>query len=119
MVIVNHIALNRNRDWGGVLIYIREDIPSKPLADHNLPDDIEGSFVELNPRKKKWLLFRSYHPPNHSDQYFLHQVKKSLDMYSKFYKRCILIRDFHAEQSESFLSQFLFEMNAKILLKVL
>ena len=26
---------------GGVLVYIREDIPSKLLADHKLPHEIE------------------------------------------------------------------------------
>ena len=78
---------DRNRNGGGVLIYIREDIPSKLLADHKLPHDIEGIFVELNLRKKKWLLFGSYHPPSQSDEYFFHQVKKDLDMYSKLYER--------------------------------
>ena len=74
---------DRNRNGGGVLIYIREDIPSKLLAD-KLRHDIEGIFVELNLRKKKWLLFGWYHPPSQSDEYFFHQVKKGLDMNSKF-----------------------------------
>ena len=55
---------DRNRNGGGVLIYIREDIPSKLLADHKLTHDIEGIFVELNLRKKKRLFFGSYHPPS-------------------------------------------------------
>ena len=42
---------DRNRNRGGVLIYVQEDIPSKPLTDHKLPHDIEGIFVELNLRK--------------------------------------------------------------------
>ena len=33
---------DRNRNGSRVLIYIREDIPSKLLADHKLPHDIEG-----------------------------------------------------------------------------
>ena len=39
---------DRTANGGGVLIYVREDIPSKELNDHNFPDDIEGIFVELN-----------------------------------------------------------------------
>ena len=39
---------------GGVLIYVRDDIPSKQLRKHNFPDDIEGIFVEINLRKSKW-----------------------------------------------------------------
>ena len=50
---------DRNRYGGGVLIYNREDIPSKLLADHKLPHNTGGIFVELNLRKKKWLLFGS------------------------------------------------------------
>ena len=56
--------LDRNRNGGGVLIYIREDIPSKNLISHTLPSDIEGLFIELNLRNSKWLLFGTYHPPS-------------------------------------------------------
>ena len=31
---------DRNANGGGVLIYVREDIPSKELTGHNFPDDI-------------------------------------------------------------------------------
>ena len=34
--------LDRNREGGGVLIYVREDIPSKPLTKHNFNKGIEG-----------------------------------------------------------------------------
>ena len=42
---------DRNRSGDGALIYVREDVPSKPLTDHKLPHDIEGIFVESNLRK--------------------------------------------------------------------
>ena len=109
--------LDRNRNGGGVLIYIREDIPSKNLISHTLPSDIEGLFIELNLRNSKWLLFGTYHPPSQSDEYFFHQVKLGLDRYSKYYEKFILIGDFNAEESEPCLSQFLFEMNAKNIVK--
>ena len=109
--------LDRNRNGGGVLIYIREDIPSKNLISHTLPSDIEGLFIELNLRNSKWLLFGTYHPPSQSDEYFFHQVKLGLDRYSKYYEKFILIGHFNAEESEPCLSQFLFEMNAKNIVK--
>ena len=59
--------LDRNKHGGGILIYIREDIPSKQLSKHNFAKDIEGIFVEIDLRKTKWLLFGSYHPLNNSD----------------------------------------------------
>ena len=47
--------LHRNRNGSGVLIYVREDIPNKPLTDHKLPlpHNTEGIFVELNMIKDK------------------------------------------------------------------
>lgn len=38
----------RNCNGGGLLVYIREDIPSKLLSKHTFLDDIEVLFVEVN-----------------------------------------------------------------------
>jgi len=55
--------LERNtRVGGGLLIYVRSDIPCKQLSKHDFPDGIEGIFIEINFRKSKWLLFGTYHP---------------------------------------------------------
>ena len=45
--------LDRNRNGGGIMIFIREDIPSKLLKNHTFPENIEGLFVELTLRKSK------------------------------------------------------------------
>ena len=37
---------------GGVLIFIREDIPSKLLNKHSFPEGIEGLSIEVNFRKQ-------------------------------------------------------------------
>ena len=34
--------LDRNRNGKGVMIFVREDIPSKLLTKHNFPSDVEG-----------------------------------------------------------------------------
>ena len=60
---------DRNRNGGGVLIYVREDIPSKILPQV-VQADIEALFIEINLRKTKWLLCGCYHPPSQSDDYF-------------------------------------------------
>ena len=39
--------LDRNRNGGGVTIYVREDIPITMLTKHNFPDNIEDLFAEL------------------------------------------------------------------------
>ena len=43
--------LDRNRNGGGVMIFVKEDKPSKVLIKHNFPSDVEGLFVELKFRK--------------------------------------------------------------------
>ena len=43
------------------MIYLREDITSKILEKHKLPQDAEGMFAGVNFRKIKWLLFGTNH----------------------------------------------------------
>ena len=42
--------LDRNVSGGGVMIYVREDIPSEKLTKHNLHENMEAIFVEINLR---------------------------------------------------------------------
>ena len=66
--------LDRNRNGGGITMYVRDDIPIRMLTKNNFPDNIEGLFVELNFRKSKWLLGRMYHPPSQHDQCFFNTL---------------------------------------------
>ena len=77
-------GLDRNRNGGGAMIFVREDIPSKLLTKHNFPSDVEGLFVGLNFRKSKWLLFGTYHLPAQNDQCFFNCIDKALDTYSNY-----------------------------------
>ena len=109
--------LDRNKNGGGIFIYIREDIPSKKLDKHTFPNDIEGIFIEINLRKTKWLIFGSYHPPGQSDDYYFHNVGRALDIYNENYDKFLLVGDFNSEHTESSLSSFLFQYNAKNIVK--
>lgn len=104
---------DRDSHGGGVLIYVRNDIPSKELGDHTFPSDIEGIFVELNFRKSKWLLFGTYHPPSQSDEYYFSKVSNSLDIYLPKYNNFLLTGDFNCEDSEPILAEFLGNYGAK------
>ena len=37
--------LDRNRNGGGLMIYVRDDITSKMLSKHNVFEDIEDAFI--------------------------------------------------------------------------
>ena len=102
--------LDRNRNDGGVIIYVMEDIPSKILEQHKLHQDVEGMFVELNFRKIKWLLFGTYHPPSQNDQYYSEALYKALYCYSS-YDRIILIGDFNSEDHETCMETILYQYN--------
>ena len=39
--------LDRNKNVGGVIIYVREDITSKVRTKHDLPTDIEALFYRI------------------------------------------------------------------------
>ena len=81
---------DRNRKGGGILIYVRSDIPNKLLTKHSFPNDTEGLLVEINFRKSKWLLFGTYHPPSQNDQYYFDCLDKALDVYSSYEKLFLL-----------------------------
>ena len=104
---------DRNRFGGGVLIYIRDDIPCKELSKHKFPVDIEGIFIEINLRKTKWLILGTYRPPNQSVDYFFENVGKALDIYSQKYDKFLLCGDFNSQHTESSLSEFLLKYNSK------
>ena len=41
--------LNRNSNGGGIMLFVREDIPAKLIASETLP--VEGLYVEVKLRK--------------------------------------------------------------------
>ena len=93
--------LDRNRNGGGVIIYVRDDIPSKVLIKHFFPNNIEGIFVETNFRKSKWLLYGTY-------QYYFDNINKARDVYCQ-YEKIMLVGDFNAPIGEKCFDDFLFQ----------
>ena len=92
--------LDRNAHGGGILLYVREDIPSKLLlVEENL---IEGFFVEINLRnKKKWLLSCSYNPKKTFLSNHIAELSKSLDLFTTKYERLLFLGDFNAGIEDS------------------
>lgn len=109
-----------DRDYsngGGILIYIRSDIPSTLKSSHLFPEEIEGMFIEINLRKSKWLLFGTYHPPSQDDNYYFSAIGRALDIYTSKYDKIILAGDFNAEEKEKIFKNFLELYNLKSLVK--
>ena len=85
--------LDRNSKVGGILLYVREDIPSNLITVDISP--IESFYVELNLRNNKWLINCSYNPHKSLIGNHLDAVSKTLDLHSSTYDKIILLRDFN------------------------
>ena len=109
--------LDSKKHGEGVTVFVSEDISSKIVSKHTLPDDIGGMFTEINLRKTKRLILGTYHPPNQLNDYFFKAVGSALDHYLKTYEKFLLLGDFNAENIESILSEFLEQYEAKNIMK--
>ena len=74
---------------------------------------IEGLFVEINLRKKKWLLCCSYNPKKSLISNHLKEIGNNLDLLSSKYDNYLLMGDFNAEPSEPVISDFCEIYNTK------
>ena len=86
------------------MLYIREDISSKLLSIENQP--IEGFYVEIKLRKKKWLLCGTYNPHRNNVANHLDSLSKNLALYSSAYDNYIVIGDFNVEADSKEMSSF-------------
>ena len=82
-------------DWygngGGLLLYVREDIPAKVLHS-----DAESFYAEIILLKKRWLINCSYNPHKNNICRHLEVVTKTLDSYYSKYENIIFLGDFNA-----------------------
>ena len=104
---------DRNRAGGGVIVYVRDNIPSKQLTKNRFPDDIEGVFIvftEVN-LSNVWYIDL----PSQPVEYFFNSVGYDLDICRLTYEKFFLADDFNTVQTEPCLSEFLTSYDSKIL----
>ena len=95
---------DKNENGGGILLYVREDIPSKLLLINN---NIKVFVVEINLRKKKkWLLSCSYNPTKMQISNHLAELSQSTDLYLTKYDQLLFLRDFNAGVEDSSVKNF-------------
>ena len=106
--------LDRNSNGGGILLCVREDIPSTLLNTELL---IEGFCIEINIRKNKWFLVCTYNPNKNLISNHLKEIGKNLDNYSSKYDNFILLGDLNSEPTESAVRDFCQIYGCKNLIK--
>ena len=109
--------LDRTRYGGGLIIYVREDIPSKILKQYCFPNDVECMLLEIKLHKKKWILCGGYNPHNNSINYFLEHISKAMDTYLDQYDNMLLLGDFNCEETNIVMKTFFDTYNLKNLIK--
>ena len=109
--------LDRNQNEGGLLLYVREDIPCKILKEYTPEKPTENLLVEINLISRKWLLSCSYNPKTNLIADHLHCIGRGIDFYSSKYDNFIVLGDLNTEVSNSFMEQFCASYNLKSLIK--
>ena len=98
--------LNRRSNGGGILLYVKDDISSRLLRDHRLPDNVECVFAEINIRNKKWLLCCSHNPHRNNISNYRSHSRKGLDNYVGHYDNILFLGDFNSQPSENCVNDF-------------
>ena len=86
---------DRNRFGGGLILYINENIPCRPLNDHPTFLNLELIAIEIHQNKSRWLLIGIYKPTSQSNKEFTNRLSSVSDYYSPKYENLILIGDFN------------------------
>ena len=94
---------------GGLLVYVRNGIPSRPIPHRPLPSDIQLIAVELTLGKCKWAIISIYKPPPQRIVYFLTNIIEIMDDIYKKYDKVLILGDFNCEPSCPNLREFLGE----------
>ena len=108
---------DRNAYGGGILVYIREDIPAKLLNTNCISNECECLAIEINLHKAKWLLLSSYNPHKNNITEHLRNLSKLLEKNSNIYEKYLCLGDFNAEIQEAALKNFCDLYHLKSLVK--
>ena len=96
---------DRDHNGCGIMLYIRDGIPSR-LMEKKLRNNSEYFFVEINLRKKKWLLCCSYNSHKSSISTHTGFLRRELDVHSSNCRNFILLGDFNLEMTDTNLKDF-------------
>ena len=113
----NPLRLDRNASGGGLLVYVRSDIPSSELKSFKFDGDVECICFEINLRGKRWALFSIYRPPSQSQDHFFENLGKAVDHYSANYDNFLFLGDFNSLETDKKIHDFMNGYSLKNLVK--
>ena len=102
----NPFRKDRNAFGGGLLLYVKNDIPCKKIRLPTLPHDIECIFIEIKLRKTKYILIGGYNPRKEDISRFLNHVGNELDKLLVNYDNILVFGDMNVLQSNNSMKLF-------------
>ena len=103
--LLNSFQVWSDKSWDGILLFVREYILFK-IIKTDCDADFERIFIEINLRKKKWLLCCSYNPRKSNIANHLKNNFKTFDKLNSTYDNLFLSEDFNTEPEEKVLLIF-------------
>ena len=97
---------DKSSNSGGLLLYVRKDIPSKLIKFENSNDNIQLLFTEINLFKKTWLIGCSYNPHKSMISSHLTVLSLCLDKFTQQYENIILMGDYNCDPNHTEMADF-------------
>ena len=108
--------LDRTSKGRCIILYVREDIPSKLINSLCINHDKEYFLVESSLMKQNWLKICNYNPIKTMIKGYLEYISKEIDSHSSKYDNFLLLGDFNSEPTEEAMKIFFQIYNFKNLL---
>ena len=90
---------DRNDKGVGLLLYFKEDIPCRYITVNYTPK-IEAIVLEINLKKRKWLLLGTYNPHKDMTNTFLSSIDEKLNELSLKYESIVILGDFNCVKKQ-------------------
>ena len=89
------VRKDRNKNGGGILFYINEDVPFKVIESKQLLGNLEILTLEIILNKMKILLMGLYKTPSFNGKDFLFHLNNAHILFSTTHENITLMRDFN------------------------
>lgn len=100
------IRLDRTRNGGGLIIFIRDDLTCKELKPRTLFPELECTFLEIRIRQCKWLIVVGYNPHKDGIRNFLEKIGTELDKLIPNYENILMLGDWNSSVNEDCMKEF-------------
>ena len=98
---------DQNKNGGGLLFYVNQDLNSKIVNTYNSLNDIEILPLELALTKRKWLILGLRKTPFLRSEIFISEVTKTTVTFnSEKYEYVLLMGDFNTTPENHYLKDF-------------